>query len=170
MKSNRIFVPQSGIEPRPLAVKVPSPNHWTTREFPQRFHLNLPFFVKTFSVRATVKMRYWRGLSLGHTSESLRAFLVAQMVKNPHAVHEIRFWFLVWEEALEKGAATHSSILACIIPWTEEPGQVLVHGVRVRSNWVTNNFTFSIIESESDKWRLPPPRRKESTFNHIYLQ
>ena len=30
-----ILVPQPGIEPRPLAVKVKSPNHWTAREFPQ---------------------------------------------------------------------------------------------------------------------------------------
>ena len=29
---------------------------------------------------------------------------------------------LGWEECLEKGKATHSSILACRIPWTEEPG------------------------------------------------
>ena len=30
-----ISVPPPGIEPRPLAVKVPSPNHWTSREFPK---------------------------------------------------------------------------------------------------------------------------------------
>ena len=29
-----ILVPQSGLEPEPLAVKVQGPNHWTTREFP----------------------------------------------------------------------------------------------------------------------------------------
>ena len=32
-----ILVPQPGIEPGPLAVKVRSPNHWTTREFPERW-------------------------------------------------------------------------------------------------------------------------------------
>ena len=30
-----ILVPQAGTEPRPTAVKVPGPNHWTTRELPQ---------------------------------------------------------------------------------------------------------------------------------------
>ena len=34
-----------------------------------------------------------------------------------------------WEGPLEKGMATHSSILAWIIPWTEEPGWATVHGV-----------------------------------------
>ena len=36
---------------------------------------------------------------------------------------------LGWEDALEEGMATHSSILAWRIPWTEEPGGVTVHGV-----------------------------------------
>ena len=33
------------------------------------------------------------------------------------------------KDALQKGMATHSSILAWRIPWTEEPGRVIVHGV-----------------------------------------
>ena len=35
----RILVPQPGIEPRPLAVRACSPNHWTTREFPWKVFL-----------------------------------------------------------------------------------------------------------------------------------
>ena len=34
-----------------------------------------------------------------------------------------------WKDPLEKGVATHSSILARRIPWTEEPGGLQVHGV-----------------------------------------
>ena len=45
-----------------------------------------------------------------------------QMVKNPPAVQETRIWSLGQEEPLEKGTATHSSILAWRIPWTEKPG------------------------------------------------
>ena len=52
----------------------------------------------------------------------LRAFLVAQMVKNLPAVWETQVWSLGWEDHLEKGMATHSSILGWRIPWTEEPG------------------------------------------------
>ena len=36
---------------------------------------------------------------------------------------------LGWEDPLEEGMATHSSILAWRIPWTEEPGERQVHGV-----------------------------------------
>ena len=44
------------------------------------------------------------------------------MVKNPPAMQETRVQSLGWEDPLEKGMATHSSILAWRIPWTEEPG------------------------------------------------
>ena len=50
------------------------------------------------------------------------ASLVAQMVKNLPAIQENRVQFLGREDPLEKGMATHSSILAWRIPWTEEPG------------------------------------------------
>ena len=48
--------------------------------------------------------------------------LVAQMVKNPPAMQETWARSLGWEDPLEKEIATHSSILAWRIPWTEEPG------------------------------------------------
>ena len=41
-----------------------------------------------------------------------RASLVAQLVKNPHAMQETWVQSLHWEDPLEKGEATHSSILA----------------------------------------------------------
>ena len=44
------------------------------------------------------------------------------MVKNPPALQETQVQSLGWEDLLEKGLATHSSILASRIPWTEEPG------------------------------------------------
>ena len=44
--------------------------------------------------------------------------LVAQLVKNPPAMLETWVRFLSWEDPLEKGTATHSSILAQRIPWT----------------------------------------------------
>ena len=49
----------------------------------------------------------------------VRASLVAQSVKNLPAVQEIRVWSLGWEDPLEKETATHSSILAWKISWTE---------------------------------------------------
>ena len=46
----------------------------------------------------------------------------AQTVKNPPTRQETWVLSLSWEDPLEKGMTTHSSILAWTIPWTEEPG------------------------------------------------
>ena len=51
-----------------------------------------------------------------------RATPVTQMVKNLPAMQETQVQSLGWEDSLEKGMATHSSILAWRIPLTEEPG------------------------------------------------
>ena len=47
---------------------------------------------------------------------------MAQVVKNLPAMRETWFNPWLWEDPLEKRMATHSSILASKIPWTEEPG------------------------------------------------
>ena len=61
------------------------------------------------------------------------ASLVAQMVKNPPAMPETWVWSLDWGDSLEKGIATHSSILAWRIPWTDEPGELQSMGSQSRS-------------------------------------
>ena len=53
---------------------------------------------------------------------NFRASLLVQMVKNLPAMWETWVQSLGWEDPLEKVMATHSSILAWRIPWTEEPG------------------------------------------------
>ena len=61
---------------------------------------------------------------------------VAQMVKNLPAVQETWVQSLGQEDALEKGKATYSSILAWRIPWTEEPGGLQSMGLqRGRYDW-----------------------------------
>ena len=77
------------------------------------------------------------------------ASLVAQAVKNPPAIRETWVRFLSWEDPLEKGTATHSSILAWRIPWTEEPGELQSMGSqRVRHDWATHfHFQGNILES-----------------------
>ena len=60
---------------------------------------------------------------------------VALVVKNPPAMQETWVPSLDQEDPLEKGMATHSSILAWGIPWTEEPGRLQSRGSqRVRQN------------------------------------
>ena len=49
------------------------------------------------------------------------ASLVTQLVKNPPAMWDTWVWSLGWEDPLEEGMATISSILTWRIPWTEEP-------------------------------------------------
>ena len=55
--------------------------------------------------------------------KSFTGFPVAQMVKNLPAMLETWVRSLGQKNPLEKGIATHSSILAWKIPWTEEPGR-----------------------------------------------
>ena len=65
------------------------------------------------------------------------------MVKNLPATRETWVRSLSWEDPLEKEMATHSSILAWRIPWTEEPGWLpTVGSQRVEHDWVTDAFTF----------------------------
>ena len=52
------------------------------------------------------------------------------VVKNPPAMWETWVQSLGWEDPLEEGMATHSSILAWRIPWTEEPGGLQSMGLQ----------------------------------------
>ena len=58
------------------------------------------------------------------------ASLVAQMVKNLPAMRETQVQSLDQQDPLEKGMAIHSSVLARIIPWTEEPGGLQSMGLQ----------------------------------------
>ena len=55
---------------------------------------------------------------------------MAQTVKNLPAMQETQ----VWEDSLEKGVATLSSILAWEIPWTEKPGELQSMGLQKESD------------------------------------
>ena len=64
------------------------------------------------------------GEGIGYLLHYSWSSLVAQLVKNLPAMQETLVRFLGWENPLEKGKATHSSILAWRIPWTGEPGRL----------------------------------------------
>ena len=70
-----------------------------------------------------VKLYFWAlyFISLVYMSIFM-PFLVAQTVKNLSAMWETWVQSLGWEDPLEKGMPTNSSILAWRISWTEEPG------------------------------------------------
>ena len=62
------------------------------------------------------------GEGIGYTLQYSWASLVVQMVKNLPGMCESWVLFLSYEDPLEEGMATHSSILVWRIPWTEETG------------------------------------------------
>ena len=78
---------------------------------------------------------------------------MAQMVKNPPAMWETGVQSLGQEYPLEKGKATHSSVLAWRIPWTEEPAGLQSMGCkRVGPDLVTN---FTAEPGESGVYQIP---------------
>ena len=68
------------------------------------------------------------GEEIGYPLQYSWASLVSQLAKNPPAVRETWVQTLDWEDLLEKGTATHTSILAWRIPCTEEPGRLQSRG------------------------------------------
>ena len=62
---------------------------------------------------------------------SKKGFPGGSVVKNPPAKQETRVQSLDWEDALEEEMATHSTILAWKIPWTEEPGGLQFMGLQI---------------------------------------
>ena len=80
-----------------------------------------------------------RQVHIVRSHKDLRGIPGGSVVKNPPAVQQTKFQPLVWEDPLEKEMATHSSILAWRIPWTEEPGgSIGSMGVTKSQAWQSN--------------------------------
>ena len=78
----------------------------------------------------SLRNRRFRSVQVCRVYAKLEDCLVAQMVKNPPAVWETWVHSLGWEEPLEEGMATHSSILSWRVPRTEEPGRLQSMGLQ----------------------------------------
>ena len=71
---------------------------------------------------------------------------MAQMVKSLPAMQETWIQSLGQEDPLEKGMATHSSVLAWKILWTKEPGRLRSVGLQtVGHDWATNIFSICVV-------------------------
>ena len=107
------------------------------------------------------------GEGTGYPLQYSWASLVAQMVKNLPAVWETWVQSLSWEDPLQEGMTTHSSILAWrILPWTEEPGGLQSMGLqRVRHDWATKHSAqrFVILSKVSQ-------RRKNIVCHPLYVE
>ena len=64
--------------------------------------------------------------------------MLAQTVKNPSTMWETWVQSLGWEDPLEKGMATHSSIFAWRIPMDRGDWRAAVHGVTKSQTWLSN--------------------------------
>ena len=86
------------------------------------------------------------------------AYPVAQLVNKLPAMQETWVQSLGWEGPLEKGKATHSSILAWGMPWTEEPGSYspLGHKESDRTARVHFHFQHHFCGAWLLNWRNPP--------------
>ena len=71
---------------------------------------------------------------MSNVSDTSRASLVPQTVKEPPAMRETRVPSLGWEDPLEESTATHSSLLAWRIPMDRGAWQAAVHGVAKSSD------------------------------------
>ena len=102
---------------------------------------------------ASIILRSWTELCIDSWAPrkqlELRDSMVAQLVKNLPAMQETWVWSLDWEDPLEKGKATHSSILAWRIPWTIQS----VGSQRIGHNWAT----FTGPSKEEESWKPPSP-------------
>ena len=81
------------------------------------------------------------GEGIGYPLPYSWASLVAQQVKNPPAMRETSVWSLGWEDSLEKGKATHSSILAWRIPGSLEEWDKTEWLSLSQSLWLTYGWT-----------------------------
>ena len=109
------------------------------------------------------------GKGIGYPLQYSWASLVAQLGKNSPAMRETWLWSLDWEDPLEKGKATHSSILAWRIPWT------IVHGVTKCQTWLRDFHTSP--QNDPSCWFtlnpyfclifIPTPSNYGSSF-HLY--
>ena len=106
------------------------------------------------------------GKGIGYPLQYSWASLVALMVKNPPAMWETWVQSLDWEDPLEKGMATHSSILAWRIPRGRGTWWAIIHRVAKRQTWLMTKHStvshqatiswpltaFSIFPDEKQLW------------------
>ena len=97
---------------------------------------HLCFGLRVCTIQTQFRASQWFGKFI----HRMWASLVAQLVKNLPAMQETWVWSLGWEDPLEKGMATHSSMLPGESVWTEEPDRLQSLGSqRIRHDWETKH-------------------------------
>ena len=104
---------------------------------PSLFSFLLPFLFPSF-----FQFTYHHRCNECLLFKSIWGFVWWLRQKNPPAMQETRAWSLGWEDPLEEGKATHSSVLAWRAPWTEEPSRLLqsLQSQRTAHDWAANKM------------------------------
>ena len=97
------------------------------------------------SIALAISYKFWHAFLLAffknHFSNSHLCDFEVYFLISKHMEYYFLFW--KWRPRFNPGMATHSSILAWRILWTEEPGKLRVmESQRVRQDWAINTFTF----------------------------
>ena len=122
------------------------PNNRLTDESPSKYYLNTSLYMWSLSIYLIYLLDFHIQLYIERAYKEKHRWctdidtdiLVALMVKNIPAMRETQVQSLGWKDPLEKGMATHSSILAWRVPRTEEPGGLQPMGLQSQtrlSDW-----------------------------------
>ena len=105
---------------------------------------------------------------IGYPLEYSWVSLVAQTIKNPPSMQETWVRSLGWEDPLEKRIATHSSILAWRIPWTEQPSRLQSMELTKSQTWLSD-FHFQYKEAGEKTSQRDPEKASFLTLSLLYL-
>ena len=141
----------------PLSMGFSRQEYWSGLPFPSLLILGFLGFQDQWAFLWT------KGTQIGQTHWDFRselwASLVAQLVKNPPAMQETLVWFLGWQDLLEKGLATHPSILG--LPWW-------LSFLRICLQWRRPGFDPWVRKIPWRKERLPMPVFWPGEFHGLY--
>ena len=87
-------------------------------------------------------------ISFGEAFNTSADSLVVQMVKKPPVMWETWVQSLGWEDPLEKGMATHSSIPSWRIPWTKDPRRLPSMGLQSQTQLSDFHFHFNVCKTQ----------------------
>ena len=115
---------------------------WHSASFMAHFHIHTWRLEKSYLSLYRPLLTKWCLCSLVYCLGISWASLAAQTIKNLFAMQETWVWSLSRKDPLEKEMATHSSILAWRIPWTEEPGVLQSMGSQSKTRLSDKHFHF----------------------------
>ena len=131
-------------------INLHTKNHWILISTCVHGHYIFNIWHRYLNV-CVILLKFWKYLYIFKLKFCwiLKASLVAQLVKNPPPMRETWVRSLGWEDPLENGKATHSSILAWRIPWTVQS----TGSQRAGHDWATFTLTFNFKAQQRTVWK-----------------